>query len=225
VETFRPYVIGTLSLVVIQAALIAGLLAQRASRRRAQGILRAREAALRTSNDRVRDLAGRLIVAQEAERARLARDLHDDACQEIAGLSVDLSRLKNDRAAAVDGDLQKALVRMQHRAARLAENLRLMSSRPAPGRPAPGGFGAALESHRREIAGLYGATLDLEIVGEVEPLGEAVRLASSDRAGSRAQCRHAWPCRVGRRDPETDRRRTRVDGAGSRNRVRRRRRA
>jgi signal transduction histidine kinase len=174
--TYRPYVIGTLSLVVIQATLIAGLLAQRASRRRAQGILRAREDALRTSNDRVRDLAGRLIVAQEAERTRLARDLHDDACQEIAGLSVELSRLKNDRAAAMDCDLRKALVGMQQRATRLAENLRLMSHDLHPAVLHQVGLVAALESHRREIARLYGAAMDLEIVGEVEPLTETVRL-------------------------------------------------
>jgi signal transduction histidine kinase len=175
-QSFRPYVIGTLSLVMIQAALIAGLLAQRASRRKAQGALRAREDALRTSNDRVRDLAGRLIVAQEAERTRLARDLHDDACQEIAGLSVELSRLKNDRAAAADRDLQKALVRMQQRATRLAENLRLMSHDLHPAVLHQIGLVAALESHRREVARLYGTTLDLEIVGEVEPIGEAARL-------------------------------------------------
>jgi signal transduction histidine kinase len=175
-QTYRPYVIGTLSLVVLQAALIAGLLAQRASRRRTQGTLRAREAALRTSDDRVRDLAGRLIVAQEAERTRLARDLHDDACQEIAGLSVELSRLKNDRGAASDRHLRKALVGMQQRAARLAENLRLMSHDLHPAVLHQVGLVAALESHRREIARVYGAALDLEIVGEVEPLGEAVRL-------------------------------------------------
>ena len=65
---------------------------------------------------------------------------------------------------------------MQHRAARLAENLRLMSHDLHPAVLHQVGLVAALESHRREIARLYGATLDLEIVGEVEPLGEAVRL-------------------------------------------------
>ena len=176
-ETYRPYVIGTLSVIVLQTALIAGLLAQRASRRRAQSILHANETALRASNDRARTLAGRLIVAQEAERSRLARDLHDDACQQIAGLSVELSRLKNDRAAAVDRELQATLVRLQHRSAALAENLRLMSHQLHPSVLQQVGLVAALESHRLEIARVHSVTLKLDIAGEVEPLDQASRLA------------------------------------------------
>jgi signal transduction histidine kinase/molybdopterin biosynthesis enzyme MoaB len=175
-ETYRPYVIGTLSVIVLQTALIAGLLAQRASRRRAQGVLRASEAALRASNDRARTLAGRLIVAQEAERTRLARDLHDDACQQIAGLSVELSRLKHDRAAA-DRELQTALVRLQQRSAALAENLRLMSHQLHPSVLQQVGLVAALESHRLETSRLHSVTMELDIAGEVEPLDQASRLA------------------------------------------------
>ena len=39
----------------------------------------------------LRDLAGRLIAAQEVERARIARDLHDDISQQLAALSIALS--------------------------------------------------------------------------------------------------------------------------------------
>ena len=161
----------------LQTALIAGLLAQRASRRRAQGILHASEAALLASNERARALAGRLIVAQEAERTRLARDLHDDACQQIAGLSVELSRLKNDRAAAVDRELQSTLVRLQQRSAALAENLRLMSHQLHPSVLQQVGLVAALESHRLEVSRVHDVAMDLDITGEVEPLDQGSRLA------------------------------------------------
>ena len=44
------------------------------------------EEALRESYDRIEDLAGRLITTQEAERTRIARELHDDITQQLAAL-------------------------------------------------------------------------------------------------------------------------------------------
>ena len=42
--------------------------------------------ALQRSYEENQDLAGRLINAQEAERTRIARDLHDDVSQQLAGV-------------------------------------------------------------------------------------------------------------------------------------------
>ena len=85
-EEYKTYIFGTLSLVVLQAILIGGLLIQRGRRQRA-------EQALRESNAQIQDLAGRLITAQEAERSRIARELHDDVGQRIALLTMDLALL------------------------------------------------------------------------------------------------------------------------------------
>lgn len=52
------------------------------------------EEALRESHRQVRALAGRLINAQETERRRISRELHDDLNQRVATLAVALSRLK-----------------------------------------------------------------------------------------------------------------------------------
>jgi signal transduction histidine kinase len=176
-EAFRGYFIGGVLLMLVQFALIAGLLAQRASRRKAERVLQAGQAALRASNARSRELAGRLIAAQEAERTRLARDLHDDACQEIAGLSVELSRLKGDRTIARQPELRGALAMMQQRAARLAENVRLLSHDLHPTVLHQVGLGAAFESHGLEVRRLYGVGMDLHIDANVEPVSGAVRLA------------------------------------------------
>jgi PAS domain S-box-containing protein len=46
------------------------------------------------AEDTLRDLGGRLIAAQEAERRRIARELHDDVSQRLALLSVMVSRLQ-----------------------------------------------------------------------------------------------------------------------------------
>ena len=71
--------------------------------------------------DQLQHLAGSLITAQDAERARIARDLHDDVSQQLAALSIALSGLKR-RVGRVpdDADLQSRLSSIQQRAVALA---------------------------------------------------------------------------------------------------------
>ena len=69
------------------------------TRKLAEAKLRESEAALRASHQRLRDLAGRLLSAQEEERRRLAREIHDDLSQRLAGL------------ASKSGYLEQALLR------------------------------------------------------------------------------------------------------------------
>ena len=71
-ETYRWYIVGTIVVVTAQLLLIAGLLRQRDRRRHAEETILAREASLRTSFERSRQLAGRLINAQETA-ARASR--------------------------------------------------------------------------------------------------------------------------------------------------------
>ena len=47
-------------------------------------------------HEQVRALAGRLIAVQETERARIARDLHDDLSQKLARLAIGIDRLATD---------------------------------------------------------------------------------------------------------------------------------
>ena len=51
------------------------------------------------ANERSRDLAGRLIASQEAERHRIARELHDDLSQKLAVLTISTDRLSTSLAS------------------------------------------------------------------------------------------------------------------------------
>jgi signal transduction histidine kinase len=46
------------------------------------------------SEEELRSIGGRLIEAQEQERIRIARELHDDICQRMALLEIELERIK-----------------------------------------------------------------------------------------------------------------------------------
>ena len=54
------------------------------------------EERLRASQQQLQTLAGNLLTAQENERRRLSRELHDDVTQELASLSIELGRLATE---------------------------------------------------------------------------------------------------------------------------------
>jgi hypothetical protein len=98
-QRYRPYVIGAGAIVVVQSLLIAGLLLQARRRRQAEGELRDSQMNLTRSYERIRDVGGRLLTAQEAERSRIARELHDDIGQQMALLEFDLRESGGDGGA------------------------------------------------------------------------------------------------------------------------------
>jgi PAS domain S-box-containing protein len=51
----------------------------------------------RAGMEALRTVSGRLIQAQEDERKRIARELHDDINQRLAMLAIDIQRLKNEK--------------------------------------------------------------------------------------------------------------------------------
>ena len=71
-----------------------------------------------------RSLSGKLIEAQEQERARIARDLHDDINQHIASASIDVSAI---RRHAGSGPVQAELDHLQTRLIALCEDVRRIS--------------------------------------------------------------------------------------------------
>jgi len=63
-------------------------------RKRTEEAIREGERILRQNERDLRRLAGRLISAQEEERSRLARELHDDIVQRLAVFAIDVGKLE-----------------------------------------------------------------------------------------------------------------------------------
>lgn len=72
---------------------IGGIVTDITGRKRAEEALREQDQALRRSREESHELAGRLLTAQDNERHRIARDLHDDYNQRLAAVAIDLQAL------------------------------------------------------------------------------------------------------------------------------------
>ena len=156
--------------------------------------------AAQESDAQIRDLAGRLMSAQEEERRRIARDLHDDVNQELAALSIALSalggRLPPEAPGAARGGRPTAGARG-----------RAGGGDPPPLSRAPSGRAPARRRGRRAPQLLPRVRADAWPPGDVpgggrarERAGRRRALPLPGRAGRARQRRQACGGRRGARD-------------------------
>jgi signal transduction histidine kinase/ABC-type uncharacterized transport system substrate-binding protein len=114
-----------------------------------------RQQAARDARDRakdIRDLAGRLMTAQEEERRRIARELHDGVNQDLAALAIALSAIENGLPDNTPIHRRDEFARLQERAVDAAEAIRHLSHELHPGILQYTGLAAAVRNHCREFA-------------------------------------------------------------------------
>ena len=155
---------------------LAEMLRTALERRRAEQTLRENETALRASYDRIQDLAGRLITAQEAERSRIASDLHDDINQQLAGLSIALSNVKRRLQNGGDATVQEELTRLQQRTIDLADMIRNLSHELHPGVLQHAGLVAALRGHCAEFGRQHSIEVTLSAADGLDGISYDVAL-------------------------------------------------
>lgn len=72
------------------------------SLRASEAVLQASQRELQQSREELRALAGQLLTAQEEDRRRISRDLHDDINQRLAMLSMDLRRMETEPSSDLE---------------------------------------------------------------------------------------------------------------------------
>ena len=103
------------------------------------------------SEEKLAALRKRLARAQEEERARIARDLHDDAGQRLALLNIDLERLKQ-ASVKVKSSLTEELEALAKAAGEIASDVHNVSRRLHPSQVELLGLPKALDSFCKDYA-------------------------------------------------------------------------
>ena len=127
------------------------------------------ERELQESRQELRALAGRLINAEEEERKRISRELHDDLSQKLALLAFDTGSLVLAPPPSLD-EMKEHLRNLQTRVGQLSQDVRRIAHRLHPSILEDLGLTPAL----RELCEEFSAREEIEVVFEHEAMPEAL---------------------------------------------------
>jgi signal transduction histidine kinase len=119
------------------------------------------ESALRTSEQQLRVLAGTLLTAQEDERRRLSRELHDDITQRLAFLSIALGKLAKETFDSL-APTRDTLRELQGQAFQASNEVRRLSHGLHPSAIEDLGLSTALEEFCEEFQKVHGVQVKYE---------------------------------------------------------------
>jgi PAS domain S-box-containing protein len=161
----------------------AGSIVDITDRRQAEQQLRitndalAAELAERTRHEsEIRLLSARLMNAQEEERGRLARELHDDLSQQIAALSIAMGSLKR-QIPGEQIEVRSQSDRIQQKLVQAAETVRRISHQIHPAVLEHSGLVSALQSYCEEFGSLTGIQVSVDTEGSFDRVPSAVALS------------------------------------------------
>lgn len=129
-------------------------------RRAAEAALRKQEAALKLSHERLRALSGRLLEAEDTERRRLSRELHDDLNQTLAVLAVDMGKLRTALSTSPLDQIEREFTALQSRVVKLSETVRNLAYQLHPSILDDLGLAVALRSYCEDFSRREGIEIE-----------------------------------------------------------------
>jgi PAS domain S-box-containing protein len=138
--------------------------------------LQRRNAEILQQSTQLRELSGRLMFSQDQERRRIARDLHDSAGQNLAALSMGLTRIETE-AQRDPAQLSKSIKEAQNLIQELTEEIRTTSYLLHPPMLDDSGLSSALRWYIDGLAERSSLSVELTIPAGLERLAPDVELA------------------------------------------------
>lgn len=117
---------------------------------------------LRQQRMQLEDLTSKLITAQEEERQRIARELHDDVSQRLAALVFDVASLEQ-HPPLVPELIGKALEPVREQLERLSDDLHNLAYKLHPSLLEHAGLQPAIEDQVREVTKRTGLSVSLKV--------------------------------------------------------------
>ena len=138
----------------------------------------------------IRALNEQLIKAQEAERVRIAGELHDSVLQQITSLTLRLGKVR--RQVPPDSEATATVNSLQQQLIQIGTDIRQISHELHPALLQESGLPAALSSYCEEFSKVRGlpVSCETEDCGEIVCWGCPVSLPHS--SGSARQCRQTF---------------------------------
>jgi signal transduction histidine kinase len=139
-------------------------------------------------------LSGRLIHAQEAERTRLARDLHDDLSQSLALLSVEMEMFGQRPPA----ECEQVSLRMQEfssQVKKLSSEVHQLSHELHPSKLEQLGLAAAVRGFCQEFGAAHEMAIEFAARTVPRALPEDTALCAEGDGGRRGACPVGSPIR------------------------------
>ena len=166
-------------------------------RKRAEDALRRKQAELERSQAELQALAGRLLTAQDDERRRISRELHDDVNQRLAMLTLDVESLQA-RVSRAPGASAERLGVIRDRLVELSDDVHRLAYGLHPSVLDHLGLRAALKSHVADLQRRESIRIDLHVGDNLErlPPDVAACLYRVAQAALRNVVKHARANRV-----------------------------
>lgn len=134
------------------------------ARKSAEETLHRNQLDLHQQQVQLEELTSKLLNAQERERQRIARDLHDDVSQRLAALVLEVASLEQHPASAL-GECGQALAPIREQLEQLSDDVHTLAYRLHPSLLEHAGLCPAVEDHVQQVSRRAGLPISLKIAG------------------------------------------------------------
>jgi signal transduction histidine kinase len=122
----------------------------------------------------MRQLSQQLVAAQEEERKKLTRELHDHVGQMLTALRLEIGRAQRERPG-LDARTSQTLAECKALVDTILRSVRDLVMGLRPSMLDDFGLQAALEWHVRDLARRYSLPVDLDVEGQLDDLPDQYR--------------------------------------------------